>query len=84
MCRLIKTFINVIIVFSLIIPPKNDTFVSCNMAAKVLHISVQTPAKSVRGGVLSSLVSITYDSNPCFSMPGKARFRVSAPIHGNA
>lgn len=84
MCRLIKTFINVIIVISLIIPPKNDTFVSCNMTAKVLHISIQTPVKPARGGVLSSLVSITYDSNLCFSKLGKAGFCVSVPFQGNA
>lgn len=35
---------------SLKIPPKNDNFVGCNMAAKVLHISVNAPVKSAQGG----------------------------------
>ena len=54
------------------------------MAVKILHISVTAPVKSVQGGVLSSLVSITYDSNLCFSTLGKAGFRVSVPLRGNA
>ena len=49
-CNLFKTFINKILGISLKIPPKNDNFVGCNMAAKVLHISVKAPVKSVRGG----------------------------------